>query len=437
MWPRLLVSTLLLVICASATAQFGLPGAPSLPAAPRLPEFDGSGPGILRDARPQRLADLRKLRVRELLRTHRERWEADPDGWPMLRGEVGALSPTPTALAAAQTAGFSILSQQVLARLGLTLVVLRAPPGWSTQRALEHLSALDPGGDYDYNHLYLGSGTPVETVDAGAPPSPRLAPARQLASADPVRVGLVDTGVEGTHPAFAGANIRHFGCGGAVIPGAHGTAVASLLVGRTEDFSGVIRGATLYVADVFCGEPGGSMAALAVAFDWLAEQQVAVINISLVGAGSVLLSRVVQAMAARGHLLVAAVGNDGAAAPPLYPAAYPEVVGVTGVDRRRRALPEAGRGPQVAFAAPGAGLRAAQVGGGWNPVRGTSFATPIVAGLLAASLHRPDPVAMHSALAELAATAIDLGCQGVDPVYGRGLVGAWIWLAVDADSGKI
>ena len=48
---------------------------------------------------------------------------------------------------------------------------------------------------------------------------------------------------------------------------------------------------------------------------------------------------------------MAAVGNDGPAAPPLYPAAYAGVVGVSGITPARRALPEAAQGPQVMFTA--------------------------------------------------------------------------------------
>jgi subtilisin family serine protease len=111
-------------------------------------------------------------------------------------------------------------------------------------------------------------------------------------------------------------------------------------------------------------------------------------------------------------IVVAAVGNEGPAAPPLYPAAYEGVVGVTGVGARNQALPEAARGPHVDFAAPGADMAAAGAGGGWTSVRGTSFAAPIVAGLLAT---RGEAV--------LSEQAADLGARGRDPVYGSGLVG--------------
>ena len=117
------------------------------------------------------------------------------------------------------------------------------------------------------------------------------------------------------------------------------------------------------------------------------------INLSLVGPPNQALERMVGALQQRGHLLVAAVGNDGPAAPPLYPASYPGVVGVSAVDRNGKPLPEAARGPQVMFAAPGNNMVSAAIGmPAYRAVRGTSFAAPLVAALLAGSLQHPDKV---------------------------------------------
>jgi subtilisin family serine protease len=155
----------------------------------------------------------------------------------------------------------------------------------------------------------------------------------------------------------------------------------------------------------------------------MAQSKVPVINVSLVGPANMTLAAVVHNLVARGYLLVAAVGNDGPAAPPLYPAAYPGVIGVTAVDARRKVLLEACRGPQVRYAAPGADMMAAAPGGTYANVRGTSFAAPIVAGLLARSLHAPDAAAAASALEQLNSQAVSLGAGGRNPVYGFGLVG--------------
>ena len=408
-----------LVIAATAAAaslaQVSLPGVPL----PRLPPVTEPVTGTLRTA-TSTLADVRRLRVRELLRSERATVESDPDGQPILRRQVGALSPTPAALERARAEGFTVLRTESLEALGLTLVVLQAPDGLSTRRALKKMRELDPEGQYDYNHLYLGSGSPVqaEALPATTPAAPPPEPANGL------RIGLIDSGVDATHPVLAGAKIVKQGCDGKAFPAPHGTAVASLLVGKGDRFEGVIPGATLYAADIFCGHGGGSMSLLAIAVDWMAREKVAVVNISLVGAKSILLTGLVRAVSSRGFLLVAAVGNDGPTAPPLFPAAYPEVVGVTGVDAKHRVLPEALRGEQVDFAAQGAGLVAAEVGGGFSEIRGTSFATPIVAALLAGLLQSPDAEKAREALTALESTAVDIGNNGVDPSYGKGLVGA-------------
>ena len=58
----------------------------------------------------------------------------------------------------------------------------------------------------------------------------------------------------------------------------------------------MLPGATVYAADIFCGHGGASLSLLAVELDWMAREQVAVVNISLVGAKSVLLTGLVRAM---------------------------------------------------------------------------------------------------------------------------------------------
>jgi subtilisin family serine protease len=149
-----------------------------------------------------------------------------------------------------------------------------------------------------------------------------------------------------------------------------------------------------------------------------------VINISLVGPSNALLERIVKVVIKKGHIVVAAVGNDGPSAPPLFPAAYPNVIAVTGVDARRRVLVEACRGEHVDFSAPGSNMSAASIETPFAKVRGTSFASPLVAGLLARNINAPGKERAESAVALLVAQATDLGAKGADKVYGNGLVGA-------------
>jgi subtilisin family serine protease len=237
----------------------------------------------------------------------------------------------------------------------------------------------------------------------------------------PVRLGLIDSGVDLTHPVFREASVTTHGCGGQPVVNAHGTAVASLMVGRSDKFHGAAPSAALYAADVYCGVPtGGAVDAVADALAWLARERVPIINVSLVGPANVMLENIVRIVVARGHLVIAAVGNDGPAAPALYPAAYPGVVGVTAVDQDGRALAAGNRGSFVALAAPGVDIWIpGQPGSGAAPMdrleTGTSFAAPYVTAALAAFGNNVDG---------MLAAALDLGAPGVDPVYGHGLVQA-------------
>lgn len=381
----------------------------------------------------QRLVDVRRLRVRELLRTQRQFVERDPSGAPILRAELVAFAPTDAALESARSAGFTVARERSLEGLDARVVVLRAPEGLSTRRALARLRALDPNGAYDYNHVYLDSG---EVVAAKRPAADAGSSSARSAEASRLKVGLVDGGVDTSHPVFHDAVVHQHGCADKPVPSAHGTAVASLMVGRTDLFHGSAPDAELFAADVYCGlGNGGAVDAVVDAIAWIARQGVPVINVSLVGPRNVTLENVVRIVIARGHIIVAAVGNDGAAAPPLYPASYPGVIGVTGVDARLKVLLEACRGPQVDFAAPGADMAAAvmaSASAAYAVVRGTSFAAPIVAGLLAAQLQSPDAGAAEKAVGQLAQQAQDLGSRGIDKVYGNGVVGSTLRIAPTA-----
>jgi hypothetical protein len=420
----LLSLCLLLGVSGSASGQIlppvQVPNLPGLPTGELNRTVDDTVNGTLRAADPQQLREVRRLRIRQLLRVNRAGLEADPRGAPIVRSEVVALSPSPAALESARAEGFSVGRTRTLEGLDATIVVLQAPAGMSTRRALQRLRQLDPGGVYDFNHIYLDSGAVAE----GAAETPTVGSAAPSPPVRGARVGLIDGGVQRNHPVFRDVSIHEHGCVGGNVPSAHGTAVASLLVGHADHFDGVAVGAELYSADVYCGlATGGAVDAVADAFAWMSRERVPVINISLVGPANGLLEQLVRIVTARGHIVVAAVGNDGPGAPPLYPAAYPAVVAVTGVDAHRRVLIEACRGNHVDFAAPGADMAAAGLEAEFSLVRGTSFAAPIAAGLFARQLTQVDRAQADAAVAALTSQAIDLGTRGPDKVYGNGLVG--------------
>lgn len=422
---RLLLSSLfaaVAMVAASgpAVAQIGgLPGGiggglPQTPRLPTVPVDPGTLQGTVRDGLQRGLEA--PARLQGLIRQSGGALEADPQGWPVVRGEIVAVDMSPAGRRQALQAGFTVVREERLAALDMTTTVLSPPRGLSLRRAADRLRELDPQGSYAFNHVHAPAG---ELALADVAPSP-AAPAQGARG----RIGLIDTGVDARHPAVAGARIVQRGFAGEARAASHGTAVASLMVGRSGGFSGASPGSDLYAADVYGGSAaGGSSTALAQALAWMAEHEVPVVNVSLVGPRNAVVEAAVRRASGQGMLIVAAVGNDGPSAPPLYPAAYSDVVGVTAVNGRDRVLPEAGRGPHVDFAAPGADMAAAGSGQGYVTVRGSSFAAPLVAGLLARRLHRPDRAAAGAAVAGLARAAVDAGAPGRDPVYGYGLVG--------------
>lgn len=396
-----------LAAAAPAWGQVGpLPGGlPSLPSgvtdrAPLVGEADGLARQTVGRAlqAPARLGSL--------IRGSDGALEADPQGWPVVAHEILAVDLSAAGRSAALEAGFTVIREERFEGLDLTATVLTPPRRMPLARAVERLQRIDPGAEMAFNHVYAPAGEVAGPLGGG--PAPAGPPPAGAA------LGLIDTGVDSGHPALSGSRITQRGFAGSPRIGAHGSAVASLMVGRSGPFSGGAPGRALLVADIYGGQAaGGSSTGLAQALAWMTEQRAAVVNVSLVGPRNALVERAVARAQARGVTVVAAVGNDGPAAPALFPASYEGVIGVTAVNARNQVLPEAARGTQVDYAAPGADMAAAGPSGGWTAVRGTSFAAPIVAGLLAT---RGD--------AGLSREATDLGRSGRDAVYGAGLVGA-------------
>jgi len=327
---------------------------------------------------PERIANIRKARLDLLVKMNRNVLDVDGSGQPVRKAELIVTNPDTAGLSRAIRAGFRLLGDETERDLGLRVVTLAVPRNMNVRQGLKALRKAAPSLEADYNHVYEPAGGALLPATSAALAA--AAPARRG-----TRIAMIDGGVA-SHPSLGRAVIEQRGFAGAAQPTGHGTAVGSLLVGEQGPFRGAARGAQLFVADVYGGNPAaGSATSIVRALAWAASKKPAVINISLVGPANRTLARAVTALRARGIPLVAAVGNDGPAAPPQFPASYDGVIAVTGVDGSDRALLEAGRAKHLDFAAPGADLVAALPGKGYTPVRGTSFAAPFVAARLAAT----------------------------------------------------
>lgn len=334
------------------------------------PQFSQTEPGLL--------AEIRRVRHQMLIRENRAVLDRDGDGQPVRRSELVAVDPDQASLRAAIRSGFRVVGDERPAGLGLRVVTLSCPRGVNVRDGLKLARRVAPALQVDYNHIYEPAGGALLPV-AG------IKLATHSALRPGTRMAMIDGGVA-SHPSLARAAVEQRGFAGPAQPTGHGTAVGSLLVGTQGPFSGAARGAQLFVGDVYGGNPASGSATIIVrALAWAASKQPAVINMSLVGPPNRMLERAIASLRARGIGVVAAIGNDGPAAPLQYPASYPGVIAVTGVDGMDRALREAGRAAHLDFAGPGADLVAAMPGSGYTPVRGTSFAAPFVAARLAAT----------------------------------------------------
>jgi hypothetical protein len=307
----------------------------------------------------------------------------DERGNEIVRGELLAISPKRKDLAIARALHFSILHTDRLSALGLLSVTLALPEGMTAVSALALLRHADPAGNFDYSSIYNPSG------DGLVAKAPNSLPAS--VDAGKVVVGMIDGGIDRRHPSLAGNRIvvRSFAGRGTSPPTLHGTAIASLLVGKSRKFSGYLPGASLYAADVYGGvADGGSAIDIARALNWLAHKGIAVTNISLSGPSNALLGAAVKAFIGTGHVLVAAAGNDGPAAPPNYPAGYPGVICVTSVDREQQFEMDANLN-RCRYAARGVNVRAARLPRGYGRFTGTSYAAPMVSAGFARLMPNP------------------------------------------------
>ena len=330
--------------------------------------------------------------------------------------EVIALDLSSAQLAELQRLGYTLLDRDRLQRLGGTLFRLREPP---LLRRFGLADALRRAGLDDRlhpNHRYrIASGG---CADARCYPFQAIGwPVQGSRCGLGVTIGMIDTAVDRSHAALQGARLetRSF-LGGNASP-AHGTAVAALLVGQPGSaHPGLLAGARLLAADVFerdlLGQPRTDAHAIVRALEWLATRNARVVNMSFAGPDNAVLHEVIRRATRRNVAVVAAAGNEGPFADPVYPAGWDDTIAVTAVDAALGPYRRANRGDYVEFAAPGVGIWTARAGGEGRFDDGTSLAAVYVSAALA-NLDPSGRLSVPVARQRLARQALDLGDRGV------------------------
>jgi subtilisin family serine protease len=258
--------------------------------------------------------------------------------------------------------------------------------------------------------------TPVAVETAAPPPDWHLRTIgleSGTAGGDGILIGILDTGIDAAHAEFAGKAVyfAEFDPAGRLISrtprdaGDHGTHVSSIAAGAR---AGVAPDADLAVAAVLTirdslGRMSGTLVQIVNGFNWLVTTRfrgdipgVDVINASLGGGGfNTYLQSAVRTARAIGIPLIAAIGNAGRGGVGRHgsPGNYPEALGVGASDHADVVAdfsdwgvsdpPSGPNYPVPELCAPGVQVHAARPGGGFQPMSGTSMATPVVTGVAA------------------------------------------------------
>jgi hypothetical protein len=328
--------------------------------------------------------------------------------------------------------GFVVESVARLDALQLSLMVAAPPRGIAASDALQRLRA-------DFPAALIALDDPLRLAADARSGRGKVSDRQRVlksigwqaygASAGAgTRIGAIDSAIDSAHPALQGALVvkRSFTSGKpATTDTAHGTAIAAMLVGRSDGtaIAGLLRGATLFHAGIFQKSRNGPVASSADflrAVDWLVRSGATVINASVTSGTENAV--VLYAMSMLSHadvVLVAAAGNRGPHGPPAYPAAVDTAFAVTAVSADGDAYEHANTGDYIDIAAPGVDLPTTSR----RITSGTSLAVPFVTAAIARMV-RTCGVTPAEAERRLQANARDLGPSGRDSRFGWGLLQA-------------
>jgi thermitase len=253
-----------------------------------------------------------------------------------------------------------------------------------------------------------------------------------------VKIGIVDTGIDQTHPDLSGQTVAcaksqgllpimsgSIQVGSCADDNDHGSHVAGTIAAKANNgigVAGVAFNADLVICKALGGPLGtGSTADVANCINWVASQGARVISMSLGGGASTTLQQAVASAWNNGNgaVIVAAAGNDGDATLN-YPAAYAEVVSVAATDSSDARASFSNANADVEIAAPGVNVLSTVRGGAYATLSGTSMATPhvsAVAGVLRQLFPSDSAAAIRS---RLDAAVNDLGPAGRDASFGFG-----------------
>jgi len=245
---------------------------------------------------------------------------------------------------------------------------------------------------------------------------------------DEITIAILDSGVDANHADLAGKlvagwNFYDNNSNTSDVYG-HGTKVAGAAAATTDNAMGVasVAGNARIMPIRITDTSGmGYTSMMAKGLTWAADRGVRVANISFGGAGSSTVQSAAQYLKNKGGLLIMAAGNSGSESTIAPSDTLVVVSGTTSSDARAS---WSSYGRFVDVAAPGAGIWTTVRGGSYSAVSGTSFASPVTAGVVALMM-AANPVLSPSDIEKhLFSSSVDLGSAGVDKYYGYGRINA-------------
>jgi thermitase len=242
-------------------------------------------------------------------------------------------------------------------------------------------------------------------------------------------IAVVDTGVDMNHPDLKNRLTQGYN----VLENnhhpdddnGHGTHVAGIIASETNNHEGV-AGITWYnkIMPVKAMEAGGYGTTFDIAkgIVWAVDHGADVINLSLGNyQPSALMKKAVDYAYKNNVVLIAAAGNDNTDQPS-FPAAYPEVIGVSAINFNGTRAPFSNYGDYIDVAAPGVQIPSTYFNQQYAALSGTSMASPHVSGLAGLILSANPNLKNKEVIKIIKKSAYDLGERGTDPEFGHGLI---------------
>ncbi|MCC8981170.1 S8 family serine peptidase [Bradyrhizobium acaciae] len=338
----------------------------------------------------------------------------------------GALTEAQTD-ALARRHGLTRIASQNIPLLGATIGLFRIVGNRSTDAVSREFASDGSVRSVQPNYRYAlqdqraasGGSDPAQYPAAQL----HLAAAHRLARGMNVTIAVIDSGVDSAHPELANTVADTFDAlGSKEGPHAHGTAVAGAIAARVR-LTGSAPEVRILAIRAFGAAAAGAESTCYVllrSLDYAVAHGAQIVNMSFAGPKDALIARAVAAAAARDVVLVAAAGNGGPTSPPLYPAALPDVIAVSGIDAGDRLMAASNRGSYVALATPGADILVPVPDGRYQVMSGTSFSAAFVSGIAALVLERNPALKPAEVRRILTGTARDLGTPGRDDLFGAG-----------------